>query len=114
MKKKATPAVARRRGTPRLERFGIGYVIWNDACSDFRRDSYDPMHDAQVVVTAGWILKESASGVTMCKDALEDGRFRTHTFIPRGMIVRVVTVKRALATRDESRVTLPGHKFIVK
>jgi len=75
--------------TPYLAR-----VIWNDAQGSATEVFESRKHHAPVVMaTVGWITAKDRAGVSICCEQwTEDGavKFRGHTYIPAGMVVRIV------------------------
>ena len=71
---------------------------WDDAqggaTKAFTRDQ--PPHEAIIMTTLGWLIKENEIGVTIATEVyLEDGieYFRGHTFVPHGMVRSVTPFK---------------------
>lgn len=68
-------------------------VTWNDAHST-ATDEYAKAkhHTPAVVMTVGWLMTSDTRGVSLCCERNHDAGepwFRGHTFIPRGIIVKI-------------------------
>lgn len=72
-------------------------VVWNDAWSNMTKHVFSEAeinHNPIIMESIGWLLKEDEVGVTIATDRVtgEEFTFRGVGFIPRGMIVDVVTL----------------------
>lgn len=64
-------------------------VSWNDAHYNTDEvDGSDTTHRPWVYVSVGILVKSDATGVTVAQDEGEDGKYRSRTFIPRGMVIQ--------------------------
>ena len=80
------------------------YVKWADAHSvgagEFETEEI--MHRPYYFETVGWLVKSNRKGITVATDLGEDGRWRTTTFVPRGIIVRVKVIDVGIAASVRS------------
>jgi hypothetical protein len=72
-------------------------VIWNDAFTDLTKHVYSAAeinHEPAVLESVGWLLREDEIGITIAQDKItgEEFTYRNVGFIPRGMIVNIVTL----------------------
>jgi hypothetical protein len=79
-------------GTPKLDGKVVA-VVWQDAhFNTDESDASDTVHRPWIYVTVGILVKSDQTGVTVAQDEGEDGKYRSRTFVPRGMIVDEWTV----------------------
>jgi hypothetical protein len=75
-------------------------VRWEDADSSSTRvltEAGDEYHKPVIMETVGWLLKNDPRGVSVvCEAFLDEGvrSYRGHTFIPRGMVLAVRTLRK--------------------
>ncbi len=68
-------------------------VEWDDACCHEEGGS-EPTHKPVRMVTAGWLLKEDANGVSLASgyEKEDPESWDSEYFIPAGMVVSMKTV----------------------
>jgi len=78
---------------PDLPELPFVMVVWNDANvggdDAVSLDTVHIYHEATVVHTIGWVLKENEKGISIVTEYYDD-TFRGRTFIPRPMIKDVI------------------------
>lgn len=83
-------------------------VIWLDAhgsaTSTFELEEIP--HAPIEVVSYGILLKEDDVGVSIASEKCDDSCYRGHSFIPKGMLVRVEPIKTPRKRRPKPEVTL--------
>ena len=88
-------------------------VLWNDAHSPASGDSYTvtsiaEVHGSLPVLTAGWVLRDDASGISLAAEwYVEEPNFRGLTYIPRAMVVEVQRLAMP-RQRKKAAVTPPA------
>ena len=79
-------------GKPKLDGKVVA-VSWNDAHYNTDEvDGNDTTHRPWVYVSVGILVKSDETGVTVAQDEGEDGKYRSRTFIPRGMVIDEWTI----------------------
>jgi hypothetical protein len=74
---------------------------WHDAHAG-GHEQYDVAsvpHAPLVIETVGWLLRDDEAGVSVASEMLEGGNYRAYTFVPRGMVVKVVPIIKPRAKR---------------
>jgi hypothetical protein len=78
-----------------LSRYPIACVIWDDAHMSLDEYTQDEItrdiHVPARVQSYGLMIRDDAAGITLATDEGADAKFRKVNFIPRGMIVEVVS-----------------------
>lgn len=69
-------------------------VLWDDAHSPKSTDMVDAnelgaVHRIAPILTAGWLLRDDATGITVACEYLDDNDFRGLTFVPRSLVREV-------------------------
>ena len=89
------------------ERYGVGYVVWEDANGD-TSTQHEVRHAPVPLLTAGLIVKSDQRGVTVAQDFAADGGFRDVKFIPRANVLEEKVLKAGVVSRSPQVVTLPA------
>ena len=84
-------------------------VEWHDAHGTTTEDVTPETvnHEPILMTTAGWLLKETDTGVSVANEHGE-GSYRGHTFIPRPLIVGMYQVKLTRPRAAKPRVSQPS------
>lgn len=94
-------------GTPRLDGRVVA-CIWNDAhYSTDESDASDVTHRPWIYTTVGILVKSDNTGLTIAQDEGEDGKYRSRTFIPRGMIMQEWDIGLVRPKQKRKRKALP-------
>lgn len=92
----------------------FAYVRWDDASSPgaadvFSLDNIAAVHGCMPIVTAGWVLKEDAEGITLASEFCGGTEFRGLTHVRAAMITEVhrVPAPRPKKKRPPKEPSLP-------
>ena len=78
-----------------LPKHTFALVLWHDAHSPAAGDTYtatsiSEVHGSLPVLTAGWVLRDNADGISLAAEwYVDEPDFRGVTYVPRAMIVEV-------------------------
>lgn len=62
---------------------------WADAVTAVTLKDVGETHKSECIETAGWLLKDDATGISLANEVCADKSYRGRTFIPKAMIVSV-------------------------
>ena len=91
-----------------LPKHTFALVLWHDAHSPAAGDTYtatsiSEVHGSLPVLTAGWVLRDNADGISLAAEwYVDEPDFRGVTYVPRAMIVEVRVVAVATSVRTTS------------
>jgi hypothetical protein len=83
-------------------------VLWMDPNSTGQttvvtRENLDALHALAPIITAGWVLKQDAKGISVACEWLDDDDYRGMTFIPTAAITEVRPVKLPTKQRKQKK-----------
>jgi hypothetical protein len=78
-----------------------------EATSAFSLDELDSIHRGLPMVTAGWLLRDDAYGVTIGGESCGGTVYRSITVVPRPMVVKLEDLQPARPRRQPRRSAAP-------
>lgn len=85
----------------RMTELPLVALVWNDANSprsteiiDLDDPTWVKKHHSPVkIVTVGWVAMDDAEGVSIVGEYIGDRSYRSHTFVPRSLVVSMKPIK---------------------
>lgn len=83
-------------------------IIWDDAECQHDECTVDDLSESCLMTTYGALVKENENSVWVAAEVFEDGRFRSTTRIPKGMIKeRKNLIERKLPKPRKKKIVEP-------
>lgn len=88
------------------------FVFWQDphslaATEIVNERDVSNLHKAAEMITAGWVLKQDAVGISVAGEYCGDGDYRSTTYVLMSLVTEVKVIKLTAARKPRTPKTAP-------